>query len=75
VKAAFEVRKADRDGFDALLVGEVLETLCLDPVDRCAIEALLLRLQITVLELVIGDFQEISQRRSHAHSRDRGDGK
>ncbi len=65
VQPAFEVGEAHRHCLDALLVGEVLDARLADLVDRLARHALLLGGEVHLLELVVGDLQEIPQRADH----------
>src|SRR6185436_5570623 len=73
VKPALQVREADRDGLDALFVLQVLEALLLDLARRHAALPLLFGGEVTLFQLVVGDLQEITQRGSHAHSRNWGE--
>jgi hypothetical protein len=59
VQAAFEVAEQDRDGFDALLVGLILEALLLYLVHRHATLTLRLGGEIQVFELSIGECQKV----------------
>jgi hypothetical protein len=61
VQPALEVAEEDRDGFDALRIGEILETIFLDLVSGDALRSLLLRLQVEFFELPVGERQKITQ--------------
>ena len=61
VQAAFEVAEAHGDRLDALLVGQVLHALLAELVGLLAVEALLLGLEVHLLELVVGDLEEVAQ--------------
>ena len=60
VQPAFEVAEQHRNRLDAALVGQVLETLFLDDIGSNALPALLLGLQVQVLEFCVGKFQVIT---------------
>jgi hypothetical protein len=46
VQAAFEVAEQQGNGFDALLIGQILETAFPDLLDRSALQTLLLGFEI-----------------------------
>ena len=55
VQTAFQVAEEHGDGFDALLVGEVLDALFLNLVRRKAILALFLGFQVELFEFIVRD--------------------
>ena len=59
MEAAFEVAEQDRDGLDALLVGQVLEALFLDLVHGGAAQALGFRLQIQIFQFGVRKLQKV----------------
>src|SRR5438270_10395689 len=61
VEAAFEVAEKNGNGLDALFVGKIFETLFLDFVHRNAIFALLLGLQVHLLEFIVSEREKSSQ--------------
>ncbi len=61
VQAAFEVGEQHRDRLDALFVGQILEAVFLNLVRRYAVLALLLGLQVQLLQLFIRKSEEIAQ--------------
>src|SRR5712664_1613845 len=65
VQATFKVAEQHSHSLDALFVGEILQARFLDLVNRHAILALLLRLQIQLLQFVIREFKKITQFVSH----------
>ena len=66
VEAAFEIAKEDRDGLDALLVGQVLEALLLNLVHGRAAEALGFGLQIQLFQFRIGESQKVLELVGHS---------
>src|SRR5262249_1752646 len=61
VEAAFEVAKEHGYGLNALFVSQILEAFLLDFMDRCAIFALLLGVQIQLLQLIVRESEKIPQ--------------
>jgi hypothetical protein len=61
VQPALEIGEAHRDRLDALLVAQVLDALFLDPIGRDALEALRLRAEVQLFELVVGDLEEVTK--------------
>ena len=62
VEAALEVGEADRHRLDALLVPQVPLALLADAVGRHPVEPLALGLEVHLLELVVGNLQEVPKR-------------
>jgi hypothetical protein len=65
VEAAFEVAEHQRDGLDALRIGEILEPFLLDRVRGDAFLAVFLGFQIQLFELSVGKLQVFAQFGSH----------
>jgi hypothetical protein len=63
VEPAFEIGEADGDRLQPLLVGQVFDPLLLELVRRDPLHPGLLDLEVQLLELVVGDFEEIAQGR------------
>jgi hypothetical protein len=62
VQPAFEVGEADREGLDALLVGQPLHPRLADLSGVLPAHALGLGGQVHLLQLVVRDLQEVTQR-------------
>ena len=68
VQPALEIAKEHGHSLDPLLVGQILQPLFLDLVDRDTLTALFLRLQIQFFQFVVGECQEIAQFIRHGWS-------
>ena len=71
VQSAFEVAEQDGDGLDALLVGEIAQTLFLDLIKAHAGLALLFGFEIQLFQFVVRNGQEITQFVRHASPQDK----
>jgi hypothetical protein len=68
VEAPFEIREADREGFDALLVGEEPDPRLADLAGVLALDALVFGGEVHLLELVVGNLEKVTQRTGHGIS-------
>jgi hypothetical protein len=61
VQPALEIAEADRHSLDPLLLREVAHALLLHVIRRLAVQPLLFRLEVQLLELFVRNFQEVAQ--------------